>query len=213
MELFERLDAVHDRWNVLRHPFYRRWSDGALAPEELAFYAAEYRHAVVALADQTAAAARLADPEARAELTQHATEESDHIELWDEFARATGADPQQAPLPETEACVGAFTAGETLCERLAVLYAVEAAQPAISETKLDGLVDHYGMAREEPAAGYFRLHSVRDHEHAAHSRRLIAARHEPSGAERLVEVAGAALEGNWHLLDGVEARRVELVGG
>ena len=36
MNLFERLDAVADRWNVLRHPFYERWECGALSREELA---------------------------------------------------------------------------------------------------------------------------------------------------------------------------------
>ena len=50
MDLFERLDDVRDRWNVLRHPFYRRWECGELTTEDLAYYAAEYRHAVVALA-------------------------------------------------------------------------------------------------------------------------------------------------------------------
>ena len=51
MTLFERLDDVRERWNVLRHPFYRRWECGELTQEELAYYAAEYRHAVVALAE------------------------------------------------------------------------------------------------------------------------------------------------------------------
>ena len=35
MNLFERLDAVADRWNVLRHPFYERWECGALSRAEL----------------------------------------------------------------------------------------------------------------------------------------------------------------------------------
>ena len=32
MELIERLDAVRERWNLLEHPFYRRWSCGELTP-------------------------------------------------------------------------------------------------------------------------------------------------------------------------------------
>ncbi len=39
MEILDRLDDVRDRWSVLRHPFYRRWSAGELSGEELAFYA------------------------------------------------------------------------------------------------------------------------------------------------------------------------------
>src|SRR3712207_6958323 len=34
MTLFERLDAVQERWNVLRHPFYTRWERGELTRDE-----------------------------------------------------------------------------------------------------------------------------------------------------------------------------------
>jgi pyrroloquinoline quinone (PQQ) biosynthesis protein C len=61
------------------------------------------------------------------------------------------------PLPETTACAEDWTAGDDLLERLAVLYAVEASQPAISQTKLDGLLAHYGMQAEGPATAYFRV--------------------------------------------------------
>ena len=45
MELIDRLDAARRRWNVLEHPFYRRWECGELRREELTAYAGEYRHA------------------------------------------------------------------------------------------------------------------------------------------------------------------------
>ncbi|HEV2076089.1 MAG TPA: hypothetical protein VGR10_07595, partial [Thermoleophilaceae bacterium] len=77
MELFDRLDAVRERWNVLRHPFYRRWSAGELTREELAFYAAEYRHAVVALADASETVAEACEGAASATLAEHAREERD----------------------------------------------------------------------------------------------------------------------------------------
>jgi len=82
-------------------------------------------------------------------------------------------------------------------------YAIEAAQPAISQTKLDGLVEHYGVD-EGPATEYFALHSERDHEHAEHSRVLIEQRLDGADADRLLEIAETALKGNWELLDGVE---------
>ena len=60
----------------------------------------------------------------------------------------------------------AWTAGEDLLEHLAVLYAIEAGQPEISTTKLEGLTEHYGYSDEGPALEYFKIHELRDVEHA-----------------------------------------------
>ena len=58
MNLIERIDEARTRWNVLDHPFYLRWERGELSREDLAYYAGEYRHAVVALADAAAVGGR-----------------------------------------------------------------------------------------------------------------------------------------------------------
>src|SRR5215213_4185221 len=94
MELFERLEDARQRCNVLTHPFYERWERGELRREELAYYAGEYRHAVVALAE-TASKAASADPELR----EHADEEAAHVALWDAFAWTAGADAGRPPTP------------------------------------------------------------------------------------------------------------------
>ncbi len=206
MDLIARLDAVRERWNVLRHPFYLRWSAGTLERSELAYYAGEYRHAVVALAQATAAAAEAAEPELRAELSRHADEEAAHVSLWDDFVAALGGETGRAARLETAACAEAWTGGDDLLERLAVLYAVESAQPPVAQTKLEGLCNHYGMGADDPGTAYFVVHSERDHEHAAQSRRLLHDRAGEDDADRLVEQAESALRGNWWLLDGVEAR-------
>ena len=88
MDVLARLDETRAAINVLEHPFYRRWSAGELSAEELACYAAEYRSAVVALARASELAAEKADSEHAADLHSHASEESEHIALWEEFARA-----------------------------------------------------------------------------------------------------------------------------
>ena len=203
MPLFDRLADVHRRCNVLEHSFYVRWSSGDLTRDELSWYAGEYRHAVVALAEATAATARAAEPAIRAQIQEHAAEEAEHIALWDDFARAVDADLAQEPAAESAECAAAWTAAGDALEGLVVLYAIESAQPAISRTKLDGLVEHYGFD-EGPATEYFSLHSERDHEHAAQSRELIEERLADADEDRLVAVAEAALRGNWTLLDGVE---------
>src|SRR4051812_2848639 len=128
MSLIASLDAVRRRRNILEHPFYTRWERGELTRDELATYAGEYRHAVVALAR----AAEAATPVAGAE---HAAEERGHVALWDEFAGALGADERQANR-ETEQCAAAWTSAQDPLEALAILYAIEAGQPDVSRTKL-----------------------------------------------------------------------------
>jgi pyrroloquinoline-quinone synthase len=223
MDVLARIDQARRACNMLEHPFYQRWSAGKLSVEELGFYAGEYRHAVVALAEASESLAAKADPEHRAGLQRHAAEERSHVALWDQFAAAAAAQGESehapegsngssgAPLGETEACARAWTAGEDALEHLAVLYAIEASQPEIARTKLEGLTERYGYTPEGPALEYFRLHATLDVEHARQARELIAqlmgadqARSQAK-ADRMVERASAALRGNWELLDGVEA--------
>jgi pyrroloquinoline-quinone synthase len=192
MELCTKIDEARRRWDVLKHPFYERWECGELTREELAFYAGEYRHAVVALAR---AAAVAGDGE-------HVREEAEHVALWDDFAAAVEAPLDRQPTRETSNCAEAWSPAERF-QALAVLYAVESAQPAISRTKLSGLVEHYGFGPDEPAGEYFRLHAERDVEHARAARAAL----DDAPPGRVAELAAAAeraLEANWRLLDGVQ---------
>jgi pyrroloquinoline-quinone synthase len=198
MDFFERLEEARRRWNVLEHPFYTRWERGELSTEELGYYAGQYRHAVVALAE-TAAQVADVDPGVR----EHADEEAAHIDLWDDFARAAGATPESAPRTETRECAEAWTAGSDGLEALAILYAVESGQPDVSTTKLTGLVEHYGYSPDSPATAYFRLHAELDVEHADEARRLIAEGASDADVERMLAAATGALKGNWTLLDGM----------
>jgi pyrroloquinoline-quinone synthase len=235
MDVLAQLDEARAATNVLEHPFYQRWSAGELSAGELELYAGEYRHAVVALADASELAAERAhtSEEAATEsagpaegLRRHAEEEAAHVALWEQFEHAAASasgvptDSSQslsahagavhAELEQTRACVRAWTAGESLLEHLAVLYAIEAGQPEISATKLRGLTEHYGFSAEGPATEYFRVHELRDVEHARDARELIArlmadSEDADAQAERMLACARAALHGNWLLLDGVEA--------
>ncbi|MFN2612648.1 MAG: hypothetical protein ABR536_04670, partial [Solirubrobacterales bacterium] len=88
--VWERIEQSRERHNVLRHPFYLRWSAGELSGKELADYAGQYRHATTAIARLCAAAAAQAPEESREELRRHAIEEERHVGLWDDFVEAAG---------------------------------------------------------------------------------------------------------------------------
>jgi pyrroloquinoline-quinone synthase len=198
--IWERIERSRERWDVLRHPFYQRWSNGELTEEELAVYSGQYRHAVEAIATISAEAADEL-PE-RAELRRHAAEELGHVRLWDGFIEAAGGDTGDAPTVETEECVRAWTASGELAHKLVRLYAIESGQPQISRTKREGLLDRYGFA-DGAGTAYFRVHEQRDVEHAAEVRELVEEVGVDADPDELVAAAESAFRANWRLLDGV----------
>jgi pyrroloquinoline-quinone synthase len=199
---WQRIERSRERWDVLRHPFYRRWSDGELSEAELARYSGQYRHAVEAIATMSTDAADALP--ARTELRRHAAEELGHVRLWDGFVAASGGETDAEPTSETAECVRAWTADGDPAEMLARLYAIESSQPRISRTKLDGLLGRYGYERGA-ATVYFEVHEGRDIEHAAEVRELIEDLAAGDGADEdaLAAAAESAYRANWRLLDGV----------
>jgi pyrroloquinoline-quinone synthase len=196
LTIWERIENARQRWNVLRHPFYERWTAGELTPDELARYSGQYRHAVEAIAEISEDAAA-----GRPDLAEHAVEEREHVELWDRFVDAAGGASAE-PTPETAECVREWTAGDDALSRLVTLYAIETAQPEISRVKREGLLSSYGFT-DGDGTDYFRVHEHRDADHAAQARELLTELAAEGEEDRLVAVAEGAYRANWRLLDGV----------
>jgi pyrroloquinoline-quinone synthase len=200
--IWERIEQARARWDVLEHPFYRRWSAGELSREELARYSGQYRYATEAIARLAHNAAAAAPAGEAQGLRRHAAEEDAHVALWDGFVDAVDGEIGAEPTAETRECVTLWTAEEGFLPSLVRLYAIESGQPAISRTKREGLDEHYGICDGDGNA-YFALHERLDHEHAEHGRALIERHLEAADEDELVDSAESAFRANWRLLDGV----------
>lgn len=201
-DVWQRIEQARARWNVLEHPFYQRWSAGELSRDELASYSGQYRHATAAIARLSASLAESAPEAERAELRRHAEEEEAHIALWDGFVEAVGGEVAAIPTLETKECVDCWTASDGRLSQLVRLYAIESSQPAISQTKREGLAEHYEIG-DGPGNEYFRVHEKADIDHAHEGRALIEAHLADADPDALVAAAESAFKANWRLLDGV----------
>jgi pyrroloquinoline-quinone synthase len=212
--LISKLDAATSERRLLDHSFYQAWAAGELTSEDLAHYSTQYWRQVEAFPGcLEKVSQRIDDEEARKIVLENLSDEveQDHPSLWLDFAVAVGktrADVTAAPVePETAHCVENFSRSiseETLPFALGMLYGYESQTPAVAETKVAGLRDHYGI--DGPGVEYFRLHGVLDVEH---SREMAAAIARVSGEDidDAVEGARRGADAIWGLLDGVERVR------
>lgn len=199
--LVRDLDAEIEQGSLLKHSFYKMWSDGKLTREHLAGYSQEYFQLVRAVPELVKSIGVFVnDPATKNVVSGIMEEEAEHVELWARFAASLGVSKGSLigyrGTPKTKAAVSrlrSVTEG-SLCEGAAAMYAIESEQPKISKTKLDGLKAFYGMSGKEDATTYFREHEVADVRHAAIWRGVLQ-REESSGDEGVSIKAAATSMG------------------
>ena len=203
-DVWQRIEEARERWNVLEHPFYQRWSAGELSRDELARYSGQYRHATAAVARLSADLAESAPESERAELRRHADEEASHIALWDGFVDAVGGEVAAEPTEETQECVDTWAGTAT---------GSPAGPPLRDRERPAGDLEDQARGPGRPLRDRRRprqrvLHGPReaDVEHAAEGRALIESHLGPDAdQDALVAAAESAFKANWRLLDGVTA--------
>jgi pyrroloquinoline-quinone synthase len=206
------LDRLVEKYHLLKHPFYRAWSDGTLPRETLALYAEQYYQHVRAFPENLEKLAGRADGELRAIVNENLAEELDpagpHPKLWRQFARAVGAREEELnsgrPLPGVAALLDAF---DELCENgskaqaVAAFYVYESQVPEIATQKIAGLKKHYGITAE-PALRYFAVHEEADVRHRKAWRQWLEAQPETECAP-ILAAGERALKALWGALDAV----------
>jgi len=190
MTIKERLDAAIGEHRLLDHPFYRSWRAGTLPVAALRTYAAEYGALIGAIDDGWETVGEL----------KHAAEERYHAELWNRFAGQFGTAIATPEVPQVATLVATarrlFAEPETAW---GALYAFEVQQPATAAEKLDGLVAHYGIAADGPAAEYFRVHAADYHE----ADQILASLEGFGGEGRAVAACAEMAGALWDALSGI----------
>ena len=153
MDFKQALDNKIADHNLLDHPFYQAWSAGELPVETLRAYAREYGAFIATIPNGWET---IND-------TEIAEEETEHIDMWADFADGLDTTVSEAQIPQVKALLE--TADELFSEpatALGALYAFEAQQPATAQSKLAGLKEFYQLPKTvEP---YFETHSHNEHE-------------------------------------------------
>ncbi len=210
MKLSEKLLAIVSERHLLQHPFYRAWTEGRLDLDVLRRYAGQYWAQVGAFPRFVSAVhSRCPEIDARKVLAENLADEEihgvDHPELWLRFAEGLGADRNevkaQSPLPETRSMVDDFfalTSGDWR-DGLCALFAYEAQVPAVSKSKIEGLVRFYGI-HDDRTLAFFRAHEHYDVEHSRKVAELVDRYGNPNTAHAATKKAADAL---WRFLDGI----------
>ena len=212
---FNRLDAAIAEYSLLKHPFYQAWSAGTLTRETLQAYAGQYYQFEKRFPTFISAVHSGAESmEHRQQLLLNLMEEEqgnvNHPELWLRFAESVGENRESAKnatsFPETAELIDtlreASRNGSTL-EGVAALYGYESQIPEISQTKIAGLVKHYGVT-SDAGLSFFRVHEEADVVHRQAERDIIADLIKSAeDEERAIRSAQKVAKAFYGMLDGI----------
>ncbi|MDE1860337.1 MAG: iron-containing redox enzyme family protein [Candidatus Micrarchaeota archaeon] len=213
----EEIDAILKEKSLLRHPFYKMWSEGRLSLDTLRGYAVEYYSLEAAF------------PKFLLQLREHGPDSSDdkvlmenyaeetakgktHVGLWLDFAEGLGlsrADVENSrtldSTRETLAQIRSLVKMGYL-SGIAALLAYEANLQETSVTKIEGLKKHYGLT-DKKSTEFFALHGIVDVKHS-NDWRIILSKNAKTEEQReeVKRAVGKSMDALWSFLDGINER-------
>jgi pyrroloquinoline quinone (PQQ) biosynthesis protein C len=186
---------------LLDHPFYVRWSAGVLGRDELAAYAAQYRHFERALPLLLRRLLEKLDGDAAALVRQNLEDEEGnpepHVTMFERFASETGAS-ETAPTEATRALLATYERliESSGAEGMAAVAAYELQAPEVAASKAQGLRERYGFSEE--GARFWAVHAEMDRSHGEWLEKALA---ELPQTQAESDAARAAADAWWALLD------------
>ena len=175
--LTHKIDQIIEERSLLKHPFYQTWSDGKLTREALVGYSKEYYQLVKAVPIfMTQLLDHVQEPMYN-ELEFNQQEEFSHISLWERFAGGLGVSRKELINYEglyktNHAISGLHSLMSSFVSGSVAMYAFEKEIPKISEIKLQGLAEFYGLTSED-ITKYFKEHMEADIRHTASWQKII----------------------------------------
>jgi pyrroloquinoline-quinone synthase len=209
MDIVQKIDSEIEKRSLLKHSFYRMWTEGKLRIDHLQGYSKEYFQLVRAIPGMVENIA--ADGQSK-DIANNAREEAEHIEPWIGFAKALGIPSNELlsydGTSKTKEAVAAMQnlSESSFEEAVAAMYALEAELPKISRSKIDGLKKYYGLDNED-ATRYFRMHEEADVRHAQVWREILR-RIPRDRQEAALNAAVESLKAQNMLLDSVQEKYV-----
>jgi pyrroloquinoline-quinone synthase len=209
----QRIDLEIENHSLLKHSFYKMWSEGKLTIDHLQGYSKEYFQLVKVVpkfVERIAEATGNSDDDDI--ITNNAREEAEHVELWARFATALGVSRSDlityGGSEKTNEAVAKLMglAGLPFEEAVAAMYAYEMELPKISRSKIDGLKKFYGMDSED-ATKYFEIHEEADMRHAQVWREILQ-RIPSKRHDAVINAAIKSLQAQNNLLDSVHEKYV-----
>jgi len=210
--VLEMLDSLIEQHHLLKHPFYRAWTEGSLPKESLQVYAEQYYQHVRAFpenlkqlsARSTGKLTQLIDENVAEELNPAAP----HPALWRQFAESLEVSEDSLdnarPFPGIAALLDTYeevVSQGSMAQAVACFYAYEAQVPEIATQKINGLRRFYGIT-EPRAQEYFAVHEEADVRHRAAWRNWLASEKDADSFGVLC-AAERSLKALWGALDAV----------
>ncbi|MGH9684843.1 MAG: CADD family putative folate metabolism protein [Candidatus Acidiferrales bacterium] len=208
----ECLDELIEKHHLLKHPFYRAWTEGKLSKESLALYAEQYYQHVRAFPDNLKQLGSRTNGNLGKLIQENLSEELDpitpHPLLWRQFAESLGVSEaaldDARPLPGIAALLDSFdeiSTHGTTAQAVATFYAYEAQVPEIATQKIAGLRRFYGIT-EPRSLAYFGVHEEADIRHRAAWREWLESQ-KNLDALSVMCAAERGLKALWGALDAV----------
>ena len=213
-----RMEERINSKSLLTHPFYQAWQNGELTINDLRHYAQQYYFFEAAFPMFLSSIhSKCQDRMVRQSILENLWDEeygdNNHRALWLAFCAGLGLSEEAVVNAEvnkeTQALIDTYqdiSGLGSFQEGLAAMYAYEFQVPAISITKIEGLLAYYGFKKGD-SLRFFDEHSTLDEEHAKREAESII-KHTSVEFETTVEKAlDKALDAWWGFLDGINEER------